>query len=303
MLMRLKFKKYLIALVCVVFVAAACSDDDDSNNGGTGGTLTDAASDADQTGDGTSQTDGDNNSDAGSDAEQDTEPDPECGEGQAYCDNACVDTLESTEHCGGCGNTCPSWNATCDQGTCLCNTDDLTYCENDGFCVDTKLDPSNCGVCGNVCSSIEVCDEGACKTRPELVTEWTNTARSTPTNCGAEGQFPAAAPLQLDTELSKAAQAHAEDMRDNDFLDHTGSDDSDFVMRIERTNYQGQPLGENIAAGYNTSQEVVEGWVGSDGHCAGLMNSDATRIGVGYADEEEPGPDDMRTYWVQVFGN
>jgi hypothetical protein len=299
MLIRLKVKTYLIALVCVVFATAACSDDQNSNNG-TSNTLADASSDADQAGDGGPGGDS-TSADAEQDAEEDTGPLPECDEGQAYCGSACVDTLESTKHCGGCGNTCPAWNATCQQGSCICDTDNLTYCVNDGFCIDTDLDPSNCGECATTCDTAEVCDGGACKTRPQLVTEATNIHRSTPTDCGAEGSFAAAAPLQLNTELSKAAQAHAEDMRAGDFLDHTGSDGSDFVTRIERTNFEGSPRGENIASGYKSSQEVVDAWVDSDGHCAGLMNPDATKIGVGYAYEADAGPDDQKTYWVQVF--
>lgn len=285
---RLVLKRYLIALMCVVFVAAACSDDDDSNNG-RGGLLTDAG-DADE-GDGTSGTD------AGADAEEDVYT-PECDEGKAYCDYECRDIMASTEHCGGCGKTCPSWNATCEQGTCLCDDENYTYC--DGFCVDTGIDPVNCGGCGTVCSDAEVCHAGACKTLPERVTEETNVARSTATDCGEYGVIPAVGALTLDPELSKAAQAHADDMAANAFLGHEGSDGSDFVARVERTNYQGQPVGENVAGGQSTAAEVVTGWVDSDGHCRNIMNGDATKIGIGYAESDNP--DGYPTYWVQVFG-
>ncbi|QDG53361.1 hypothetical protein FIV42_22210 [Persicimonas caeni] len=297
MSMRLVLKRYLIALMCLAFVAAACSDDDD-NGGGGGGALTDAStSDTDQTSDGTSNTDG-STSDAGADVEEDIEV-PECGEGEAYCDYECRDILASTQHCGGCGMTCPSWNATCDQGNCICDDDSYTYC--DGFCVDTQVDRVNCGSCGNTCAEGDVCNAGECKSIPMRVTEETNAARSTPTDCGQYGTIDAVGPLVLDPELSKAAQAHAEDMVANNFLGHEGSDGSDFAERIRRTNYTGNPVGENVAGGQRSSEEVVAGWVDSDGHCRNIMNGQATRIGVGYA--EGNNNTQYPTYWVQVFGN
>lgn len=298
MSMRLILKRYLIALMCLAFVAAACSDDDDNGGGGGGGALTDAStSDTDQTSDGTSNTDGSTGGDAGTDVEEDVYT-PECNEGEAYCDYECRDIMASTQHCGGCGMTCPSWNATCDQGSCICDDENYTYC--DGFCVDTQIDRVNCGTCGTTCNEGDVCHDGECKTLPMRVTEETNAARSTPTDCGQYGVIAATTPLVLDPELSKAAQAHAEDMAANDFMGHEGSDGSDFAERIGRTNYSGNPVGENVAAGQTSSEEVVAGWVDSDGHCRNIMNEQATRIGVGYAEGENT---QYPTYWVQVFGN
>jgi uncharacterized protein YkwD len=40
---------------------------------------------------------------------------------------------------------------------------------------------------------------------------------------------------------------------------------------------------ENIGAGYPTAADVIEGWLGSDVHCANLLNPDFVGIGVGYA--------------------
>lgn len=293
---RLILKRYLIALMCLVFVAAACSDDDDSNNG-RGGLLTDAGADGDQASD-ADEGDGTSNTDGGADTEEDVYT-PECNEGEAYCDYECRDIMASTEHCGGCGQTCPSWNATCEQGSCICEDENYTYC--DGFCVDTAIDPVNCGACGTVCGDGEVCHDSECKTVPERVVEETNAARATPTDCGQYGTIPAAQALVLDPELSKAAQVHAEDMAANDFMAHEGSDGSDFVVRIERTNFQGQPLGENVAAGQQSAAEVVAAWVDSDGHCRNIMNGEATKIGVGYALTDRTDGDTRPPYWVQVF--
>ncbi len=274
---RLTFaSKWLAALLCLTVLLPACSSD--QNNGNHAANQTSDAS--------------------ASDAAQDTyNP---CDGGLGYCDDKCVDLMSSTQNCGACGATCPSWNATCEQGTCICDNDSYTYCG--GFCIDTGSDPDNCGRCGNVCADDEVCHNGECKTRAWRVTEETNTVRSTPTDCDTEGFFQAAGPLTLNAELSKAAQAHADDMAAHSFLEHAGSDGSTFDERIRRTDFEGQPLGENIAGGQRSPEEVVAKWVDSDGHCANLMNPEATKIGVGYATSDHPGPDGFPTYWVQEFG-
>ncbi len=59
---------------------------------------------------------------------------------------------------------------------------------------------------------------------------------------------------------------------------------NDFVDRVEAAGYTGwMTLGENIAAGQTTPQEVVAGWMDSDGHCSNIMEPAFTEIGVGLA--------------------
>ena len=42
--------------------------------------------------------------------------------------------------------------------------------------------------------------------------------------------------------------------------------------RVNATGYAWRNLGENIAAGYASVDATVDAWMGSDGHCANLMN-------------------------------
>ena len=58
-------------------------------------------------------------------------------------------------------------------------------------------------------------------------------------------------------------------------------------------------LGENIAAGQVTAQDVVEGWLGSEGHCRNLMNSNYTEIAVACVADENA---DFNRYWTNVLG-
>lgn len=284
---RLFAHKWLIALLFLALTAAACSDDD--NSGGGGMLRGDAGGDGDAA--------------ASADAGAQDVYNP-CDEGKGYCDGQCVDILASEQNCGACGATCFSWNAECVEGTCICDDENFSYC--DGFCVDTQTDTANCGTCGNVCAEGSACYEGDCLTGLEQadmkirkVVEETNKVRSTETDCGEYGVLPPADPLTHNPYLGEAAQAHSEDMATNNFHAHEGSDGSSPADRVDRTDFQGSYVGENVAMGYETAEAVVQAWVDSDGHCNNLMNPDATLIGVGYAYDDNA---DGHTRWTQDFG-
>lgn len=98
-------------------------------------------------------------------------------------------------------------------------------------------------------------------------------------------------PLTMDVKLVEAADTHAEDMYDNRFLSHTGSDGSSVGQRVRRKEYQWTRVAENIAQGQRTITEVHNSWMNSSGHRRNILNGNYTQIGLarrGY-------------YWVQVF--
>ena len=64
-------------------------------------------------------------------------------------------------------------------------------------------------------------------------------------------------PLEIDSQLSQAAQIHSESMADDDFFSHSGIDGSSPFDRIRDTGYQYTTAAENIAAGYQTPEAVV----------------------------------------------
>ncbi|MFT3663682.1 CAP domain-containing protein [Piscinibacter sp.] len=107
-----------------------------------------------------------------------------------------------------------------------------------------------------------------------------NQLRAAGADCGASGRFAPAGALAWNTQLAAAATAHSLDMVANNFFSHTGSNGSTMRSRVEATGYAWSGLGENIAAGYGTVNSVIEGWIGSDGHCANLMNPNFTQLGV-----------------------
>ncbi|WP_051426505.1 CAP domain-containing protein [Jiangella gansuensis] len=101
--------------------------------------------------------------------------------------------------------------------------------------------------------------------------------------------------LRPDDRLTEAAQLHSEDMVERDYFDHTSPDGAGPGDRAEQAGYE-RWSGENIAMGYATAADVVDGWMNSEGHRANILNCDSQAIGVGVAD----GDGGLR--WTQMFG-
>lgn len=100
-------------------------------------------------------------------------------------------------------------------------------------------------------------------------------------------------PLNVDAKLAQAAQDHSADMAERDYFDHTTPEGLTFAERIVNAGYP-TPGAENIAVGQQTSEEVMDGWMNSDGHRANILNCELTNIGVGFVEDG--------MYWTQDFG-
>lgn len=220
--------------------------------------------------------------------------DPSCNANEALCNGVCTSIVDNDANCGDCGVVCDGGRV-CMGNACACEVGD--FCG--GSCVDTTMNSAHCGDCNSPCAGGTACMGGSCVAVGEVdgVLLATNELRAMGADCGSEGTFGPAPPLEGDPNLHLAAQVHADDMVQNDFFSHTGSDGSSFSQRIQRTAFSGQPVGENIAAGNRTAQATVQQWADSDGHCRNMMNPNATKLGVGYAEGATYG-----YYWVQVFG-
>ena len=92
--------------------------------------------------------------------------------------------------------------------------------------------------------------------------------------------FGPAPALTWSAALASAALVHSQDMVTANFFSHTGSNGSTFDQRITAAGYSWQTAGENIAAGYPGLSQVMAGWMASPGHCANLMNSSFTQMGL-----------------------
>ena len=111
--------------------------------------------------------------------------------------------------------------------------------------------------------------------------------------CTCAGKYyPPVPPVQWNEQLEKAAQAHSQDMSAKKYFSHTAPDGSNGGVRIERAGYHWMAYGENIASGYKSEQEVIQGWLSSPGHCRNIMNKNYREMGVARAGN----------YWTQTFG-
>jgi uncharacterized protein YkwD len=126
-----------------------------------------------------------------------------------------------------------------------------------------------------------------------------NQVRAAGAHCGSRGYYAPAAPLGINARLANAAYGHARDMADKNYFSHDSLDGRSMVDRINATGYSWSTIGENIAAGYGNVQDVVSGWMASDGHCANLMNPLFTEFGLACARNDASS---YRIYWTQDLG-
>lgn len=160
------------------------------------------------------------------------------------------------------------------EASCSDGTDD----DHDGLadCDDPDCAGPRCDVPGDWPPDWVDLEEG--------VIEAVNRVRAEGATCGGM-PMPPVGPLERDELLELAARGHSQDMLDQDYFDHTGLDGRSPFDRIADAGFTGPgPLGENIAAGYRTVEEVMNGWMNSPGHCTNIMNGAYRTIGVGYAE-------------------
>jgi uncharacterized protein YkwD len=126
-----------------------------------------------------------------------------------------------------------------------------------------------------------------------------NQRRAAGARCGARGAFGPAGVLVAQSQLTQAAIDHSRDMADNDYFSHDSRDGRTMADRVSATGYAWRSLGENIAAGYGSVQQTIDGWMASDSHCANLMNPDFTEYGLACARNDASR---YQSYWTLDLG-
>lgn len=99
--------------------------------------------------------------------------------------------------------------------------------------------------------------------------------------------------LTLSEELCKVARYKSQDMHDRNYFSHTSPTYGSPFDMMKRFGISFRTAGENIAMGYRTPEDVVEGWMNSSGHRANILNAAYTQIGVGFVEDGY--------YWTQMF--
>jgi len=76
-----------------------------------------------------------------------------------WCNGQCSHLPSDPNNCGFCGRTCFD-NTFCDNGSCACDNDALTYCNS--TCVNTETNTQHCGRCNSRCPTGAGCVNGSC---------------------------------------------------------------------------------------------------------------------------------------------
>lgn len=124
-----------------------------------------------------------------------------------------------------------------------------------------------------------------------------NNVRARGTRCGNE-LFGPAPPVSLSSTLGDVALGHADDMATNNYFEHEDLHGKSPSDRVRATGYQEKLVGENIAYGPKSVDEVVQGWLDSPGHCENIMDPRFVEMGIGYATSHDS---KHALYWVQVL--
>ncbi len=84
--------------------------------------------------------------------------------------------------------------------------------------------------------------------------------------------------------------------------DHDRPDGSSCFTAYEEAGIAYSYAAENIAAGYRSPEEVVNGWMNSTGHRKNILNPDLEYLGVGfYYDKDKISSTNYGYYWSQNF--
>ncbi|MBX2815204.1 MAG: CAP domain-containing protein [Saprospiraceae bacterium] len=129
------------------------------------------------------------------------------------------------------------------------------------------------------------------------------------------------APLKEVNLLHDAADGHSDRMARADFFAHCDiHTKKNPFTRMRDAGYQWNTAAENIAAGQNDADEVMNGtygWMNSPGHRANILNASYRELGVGYEYSDDSNRDQydqngdcngdgsggpFRRYWTQNFG-
>ncbi|SHN30563.1 CAP domain-containing protein [Gracilibacillus kekensis] len=128
---------------------------------------------------------------------------------------------------------------------------------------------------------------------PQQTTEVSQFERQVVDLTNQERQKQGLPALKLDKKLSQVARQKSKDMATNGYFSHNSPTHGSPFDMMQQAGINYRTAGENIAKGQRTPEEVVYGWMNSEGHRANILNGDFTHIGVGYVENGN--------HWTQQF--
>lgn len=109
------------------------------------------------------------------------------------------------------------------------------------------------------------------------VTEITQTGLLVNTNdARASNNLP---PLEINNELSAAAEAKAAHMIEQNYWDHTAPDGTEPWAWIDQTEYQYLEAGENLAKNFTSAEATTTAWMNSESHRENILKDSYQDVG------------------------
>ena len=97
--------------------------------------------------------------------------------------------------------------------------------------------------------------------------------------------------LKLDDKLTQAAEIRAEEIGTK--YSHFRPGGKAWYTALKEVGFSCDDAAENLASGYSSSKDVLNGWLGYEPYRKNLLDEDMEKIGVGY--------DSDRDTWVAIF--
>ncbi len=128
---------------------------------------------------------------------------------------------------------------------------------------------------------------------------YVNSVRTSGASCGGVA-YPAVGAVGWDGQLQSAATAHSTDMATNNFFAHQSPTNGTRIgARATAAGYNYRTVGENIAAGYTSVNDVMAGWLASPSHCANIMQPAFVDLAVSCKINPSS---TYQYYWTMVLG-
>ncbi len=108
-------------------------------------------------------------------------------------------------------------------------------------------------------------------------------------------------PLREDQRLVKAANQRLDDMENLDYWGHESPDGRSPFVWLKPAGYDYQYAGENLAAGFETTEVLMSSWMESPGHRSNILSPLYEDCGVAVVDGGTTGPAEGRSI-VVLFG-
>lgn len=105
--------------------------------------------------------------------------------------------------------------------------------------------------------------------------------------------------VSTDPTLMKIAADHSRAMAQADRMAHVLPGQGSFGQKLATGGFRPATAAENVAAGQQTLERVLEAWRKSPGHNANLLLSGATKIGIAVANNPSS---TYGAYWTLIIG-